>query len=78
MEKEFLTSNKEETKAVGALLGKMLSGGEIITFFGDLGAGKTAFVSGLSEGLSIKAEVTSPTFSLVNDYCYGRVNYFWS
>ena len=68
MEKEFLTSNKEETKAVGKMVAKNLSGGEIITFFGDLGAGKTAFVEGLTSGLSINAEVTSPTFSLVNEY----------
>lgn len=68
MEKEFITKSKEETKRVGALLGEGLRGGEIITFYGDLGAGKTAFVSGLCEGLSIEAEVTSPTFSLVNEY----------
>ena len=68
MDKIFNTKSENETKNVGVLLGKKLVGGEIIVFFGDLGAGKTAFTKGLCEGLGIEAEVTSPTFSLVNEY----------
>ena len=68
MDKIFNTKSENETKNVGVLLGEKLVGGEIIVFFGDLGAGKTAFTKGLCEGLGIEAEVTSPTFSLVNEY----------
>ncbi len=68
MENIFKTKSENETKNVGVVLGKKLRGGEIIVFFGDLGAGKTAFTKGLCEGLGIDAEVTSPTFSLVNEY----------
>jgi tRNA threonylcarbamoyladenosine biosynthesis protein TsaE len=68
MENIFKTKSENETKNVGVELGKKLRGGEVIIFFGDLGAGKTAFTKGLCEGLGIDAEVTSPTFSLVNEY----------
>ena len=68
MENIFKTKSENETKNVGVVLGRKLRGGETIIFFGDLGAGKTAFTKGLCEGLGIEAEVTSPTFSLVNEY----------
>lgn len=68
MEQVFISSNTNTTQKIAAALGKSLSGGEIIFFEGDLGAGKTAFVGGLCRGLGIDADVTSPTFSLVNEY----------
>ena len=65
---EFNTQNEIETKQIGKDIASKLNGGEIITLEGDLGAGKTAFVKGLAEGLGIKKEVTSPTFTLMNVY----------
>ena len=49
-------------------LGSTLKGGEVIAYFGGLGMGKTTFTAGLCEGMGIKAEVSSPTFALVNEY----------
>ena len=57
----FLTHTPEETEALGEALGRRLRGGEIVAYYGDLGAGKTAFTRGLARGLDISARVTSPT-----------------
>lgn len=57
-----------ETQAAGHLLASKLRSGDIIALYGDLGAGKTAFVQGLAEGLAYKGRVTSPTFTIVNEY----------
>ena len=73
---QFITHGAEETRAVGKRLAERLQGGEVIAFTGDLGAGKTAFVSGLAEGLGIKDRVTSPTFTIVNEYEGGRLPLF--
>jgi tRNA threonylcarbamoyladenosine biosynthesis protein TsaE len=69
------TSNSEaETRAVAARLAADLKPGDVLLLSGDLGAGKTAFVRGLAEGLGIDAgEVTSPTFTLVHEYRGGRL-----
>lgn len=75
MEKTFYTKSEKETRNLGRALGKKLSGGEIIVFFGDLGAGKTAFTGGIAAGLGIDAQVTSPTFSLVNEYAGEKTLY---
>ena len=65
---------EEDTRAYGARLGRLLSGGELIGLSGDLGSGKTCFVRGLAEGLDVPArKVRSPTFTLVNAYSGGRV-----
>lgn len=58
----------EETIEYAKKLGAVLKGGEVIAYFGGLGMGKTTFTSGLCEGYGIKAEVSSPTFALVNEY----------
>ncbi len=58
----------EETIEYAKELGAVLKGGEVIAYFGGLGMGKTTFTSGLCEGYGIKAEVSSPTFALVNEY----------
>jgi tRNA threonylcarbamoyladenosine biosynthesis protein TsaE len=69
-----ITHSESETIAAGRELGATLSAGETVLLFGDLGAGKTAFVRGLAEGLGIDAsEVTSPTFTLVQEYRGGRL-----
>ena len=61
-------NNFEETIEYAKKLGSSLKGGEIIAYFGGLGMGKTTFTSGLCEGYGISAEVSSPTFALVNEY----------
>lgn len=61
-------NNFEETIEYAKKLGRSLKGGEIIAYFGGLGMGKTTFTSGLCEGYGIDAEVSSPTFALVNEY----------
>lgn len=73
---EFLTHSPEETELLGETLAKMLMGGEILAYRGDLGAGKTAFTRGLARGLGISDRVTSPTYTIVNEYEGGRLPLF--
>lgn len=65
---KITTHSAEETMAQGAQLADQLHGGAIVCLRGDLGAGKTTFVKGLAQGLGITAEMTSPTFTLMNIY----------
>jgi tRNA threonylcarbamoyladenosine biosynthesis protein TsaE len=70
----FTSSSEAETRAVAARLAGELQPGGVLLLSGDLGAGKTAFVRGLAEGLGIDPdEVTSPTFTLVHEYRGGRL-----
>ena len=73
---EFLTNSPAETEAIGAALGKVLSPGTVIAYRGDLGAGKTAFTRGLARGLGCDDLVTSPTYTIVNEYLGGRMPLF--
>ena len=73
---EFLTYSPEETEAVGAALGKILNPGAVLAYRGDLGAGKTAFTRGLARGLGCREQVTSPTYTIVNEYLGGRLPLF--
>ena len=73
---EFLTNSPEETEKVGAALGKILPPGTILAYRGDLGAGKTAFTRGLARGLGYREMVTSPTYTIVNEYLGGRLPLF--
>lgn len=73
---EFITHSPEETRALGGRLADALHGGEVIAFTGDLGAGKTAFVSGMAQTLGVEERVTSPTFTIVNEYEGGRLPLF--
>lgn len=73
---EFITHSPEETERLGQKLAQKLSGGEIIAYRGDLGAGKTAFTRGLAAGLGIEMRVTSPTYTIVNEYPGGRLELF--
>jgi tRNA threonylcarbamoyladenosine biosynthesis protein TsaE len=68
-------SNSEaDTRAIAAVLATTLTSGAVVLLSGDLGAGKTAFVRGLAEGLGLDPdEVTSPTFTLVHEYRGGRL-----
>jgi tRNA threonylcarbamoyladenosine biosynthesis protein TsaE len=66
---EIQTSSEEETVAAGERLAAKLRAGDVVLLYGDLGAGKTAFVRGLASGLGApREEVSSPTFTLVQEY----------
>ena len=73
---QFLTNSPSQTEAVGAALGKVLQPGTILAYKGDLGAGKTAFTRGLAKGLGCGDLVTSPTYTIVNEYLSGRLPLF--
>ena len=73
---QCITHSPAETEAVGAALGKILSPGSIVAYRGDLGAGKTAFTRGLARGLGCADSVTSPTYTIVNEYLSGRCPLF--
>ena len=72
----YLTNSPEQTEEVGAALSKVLSPGTVIAYRGDLGAGKTAFTRGLARGLGVTDPVTSPTYTIVNEYLGGRMPLF--
>ena len=72
----FTTNSPVETEAIGAALGKILQPGTVIAYRGDLGAGKTAFTRGLARGLGCTEIVTSPTYTIVNEYLGGRIPLF--
>ena len=72
----FITTSPEETEKIGAALGSVLSAGTVVAYLGDLGAGKTAFTRGLARGLGISDPVTSPTYTIVNEYLGGRMPLF--
>ena len=73
---EFITNSPEETEALGAALGSRLTPGTVIAYQGDLGAGKTAFTRGVACGLGAKESVTSPTYTIVNEYLSGKYPLF--
>ncbi len=73
---QYITHSPGETEAVGAALAKVLTAGAILAYRGDLGAGKTAFTRGLAKGLGAKDLVTSPTYTIVNEYLSGRLPLF--
>ena len=73
---EFITNSPAETEAIGGALGQRLKPGTVIAYRGDLGAGKTAFTRGLARGLGCREIVTSPTYTIVNEYLGGRIPLF--
>ena len=73
---EWITNSEQETEQLGQRLGAALKPGTILAYTGDLGAGKTAFTRGLARGLDIPERVTSPTFTIVNEYEGGRLPLF--
>ena len=73
---EYITNSPAETEAVGAALGRILKPGTVLAYRGDLGAGKTAFTRGLARGLGVSDPVTSPTYTIVNEYLGGRMPLF--
>ena len=73
---EFITNSPEETEELGQRLAKCLTPGTVLAYRGDLGAGKTAFTRGLARGLGCREQVTSPTYTIVNEYLGGRLPLF--
>lgn len=65
---KYITNSYEETERAAAEFAESLKGGEVIAMYGDLGAGKTAFVRGLARALGIEGHITSPTFTIMNAY----------
>ena len=76
MQHEYITNGPLETEELGRRLGGILKPGTVIAYTGDLGAGKTAFTRGLADGLAIPERITSPTFTIVNEYEGGRLPLF--
>ena len=72
----FETHSPEETEALGQRLAEQLKPGDVVAYFGDLGAGKTAFTRGLARGLGVREPVTSPTYTIVNEYLSGSMPLF--
>ena len=64
----YMSNSKDDTIKLGELFGKYLKSGNIIVLNGDLGSGKTIFVSGIAKHFKIDNEVSSPTFNIVNEY----------
>ena len=73
---QYITHSPEETEKIGIALGEILAPGTVIAYRGDLGAGKTAFTRGLARGLGYAEPVTSPTYTIVNEYLGGRLPLF--
>lgn len=70
---EFEFNNVEQTTELGIKLGKLLNPGDIVCLTGDLGTGKTHITKGIAKGLDIDDNITSPTFTIVNEYDTGRL-----
>lgn len=66
--KEFLTQSFDETLELGVLLGNLLQPGDVVAVNGNLGTGKTALTAGIAKALHIEGYITSPTFTIVNEY----------
>lgn len=64
----IITKIPEETKSLGKEVGKLAKPGDLLAFYGELGAGKTCFIQGISQELEVKDYVTSPSFTIVNEY----------
>jgi len=73
---KFVTFSPEETERVGAALAERLRPGDVVAYYGELGAGKTAFTRGVAAGLGVRERVTSPTYTIVNEYLSGRLPLF--
>ena len=68
---EYISHSEQDTEDLGARLSKQLPGGAVVAMYGDLGAGKTAFVRGMARGMGLNCRVSSPTFTIVNEYLGG-------
>ncbi len=73
---QVTTHSADETQALGARLAARLQPGDVLAYYGDLGAGKTALTRGIAQGLGVQDCVTSPTYTIVNEYLSGRLPLF--
>ena len=73
---EYISNSPSMTEQISEDFAKTLNPGTVIAFLGDLGVGKTCFMRGLARGLGYEGDVTSPTFSIVNEYRGGRLPIF--
>ena len=64
----YISNSENETEKIGEAFAKDLPRGSVVAMYGDLGAGKTAFVRGMARGLGLDCRVSSPTFTIVNEY----------
>lgn len=71
----IISHNEAETEAAGARFAQTLPDGAVVALYGDLGAGKTAFVRGMARGMGLDVRVSSPTFTIVNEYLGERELY---
>lgn len=74
--KTYYSDSEEYTRALAGNYAKTVKGGEIISLSGDLGAGKTIFAKGFATGLGINEEITSPTFTVMNEYVGKNLNLY--
>jgi tRNA threonylcarbamoyladenosine biosynthesis protein TsaE len=65
---DFISHSEAQTRRLGARLGELLEGGEVVALRGELGTGKTRWVQGMGQGLQVRQPITSPTFTLINEY----------
>ena len=77
MKQEFITRSADETRALAAKIAAQTPSGSVFALDGNLGAGKTVFASGFASGLGITEPVSSPTFTIVQEYPYGDGKYFY-
>ncbi len=73
---EIITNSPGETERLGEKLGRRLRAGDVLACYGGLGAGKTALTRGVARGLDVREAVTSPTYTIVNEYLTGRLPLF--
>ena len=74
MNVKVVSASPEETRKIGGRFAKLLNPGDIIFLIGELGGGKTTFISGVAEGLKARGNVSSPSFTLINIYDYTKDN----
>ena len=74
MTEKYTTNSQAETERLGEKIAKRMTAGDVIAFFGGIGAGKTALCRGILRGLGYTGDVTSPTFSIVNEYRGGTLD----
>jgi tRNA threonylcarbamoyladenosine biosynthesis protein TsaE len=74
MNVKMISSSPQKTKIIGSMFAMLLSPGDVIFLLGELGGGKTTFISGVAEGLKVSGNVSSPSFTLINIYDYKKDN----
>ena len=72
MMQAYISHSEKETEKIGEEFASKVGEGTVLAMYGDLGAGKTAFVRGLARGMGLSSRVSSPTFTIVNEYCGDR------